>query len=240
VAFEYWGHSIPETHEERLALGSALMVVDLQRDFVHPAGHCAKSMDTSCISSVVPANARLISLARLHNIPVIYTLVTQHPEGAYASPRWLADNFQYPNFEPVHCIDGTWGWELHDDVAPAAADILLRKYRRSAFVGTNLVEVLRALRVETLIVSGVAATGCVESTVRDAIEHDFFVVVPTDCIGDGTPDLVQAACDTFERILLAGDLTNLSQLAETLAKVEARPHGQGDSMNAGTKTVAGP
>ena len=225
MAFEYWGHSIPETHEERLALGSALVVVDLQRDFVHPAGHCAKSMDISCISSVVPANAQLISLARLHGIPVIYTLVTQHPEGAYASPRWIADNLRYPDFEPVHCIEGTWGWELHDDVAPTAAEILLRKYRRSAFVGTNLSEMLRTLRAETLIVSGVAATGCVESTVRDAIERDFFVVVPKDCIGDGTPELVQAACTTFERMLLAGDLTNTSLLAEALADVEARPRG---------------
>jgi ureidoacrylate peracid hydrolase len=229
VAFEYWGHSIPETHEERLALGTALVVVDLQRDFVHPAGHCAKSMDVSCIGSVVPANAQLISLARLHSIPVIYTLVTQHPAGAYASPRWIADNLRYPNFEPVQCIEGTWGWELDDDVAPNAADILLRKYRRSAFVGTNLVEVLRTLRVETLIVSGVAATGCVESTVRDAIERDFFVAVAKDCIGDATPELVHAACGTFERILLAGDLTDATQLAETLAKVEARPRGAAES-----------
>ena len=223
VAFEYLGHSIPETHEERLALGTALVVVDLQRDFVDPAGHCARSMDVTCIGSVVPANAQLIALARLHDIPVIYTLVTQHPEGAYASPRWIADNLRYPNFEPVQCIEGTWGWELDDDVAPTTADILLRKYRRSAFVGTNLLEILRALRVETLIVSGVAATGCVESTVRDAIERDFFVVVPRDCVGDGTPERVQAACTTFEQILLAGDLTTLTQLSETLAHVEARP-----------------
>ena len=221
MAFEYWGHSIPETLEERLARGTALIVVDLQRDFVHPAGHCAKSMDVSCISSVIPANAQLISLARRHRIPVICTLVTQHLEGAYASPRWIADNLRYPNFEPVHCIEGTWGWELHDDVGTTSGDVLLRKYRRSAFVGTNLVELLHTLRVETLIVSGVAATGCVESTVRDAIEHDFFVVVPVDCIGDGTPELVQAACATFERMLLPGDLTDLSQLADTLTKMDA-------------------
>jgi nicotinamidase-related amidase len=125
----------------------------------------------------------------------------------------------------VHCIDGTWGWQIHDDVAPGSADILLRKYRRSAFVGTNLVEILRSLRVETLIVSGVAATGCVESTVRDAIEHDFFVVVPADCIGDATPELVQAACTAFGQMLLPGDLTNTTQLAQTLADVDARPRG---------------
>ena len=223
MAFDYWGHNIPETLEERLARGTALIVVDLQRDFVDPAGHCAKSMDVSYISSVVPANAQLISLARQHHIPVIFTLVTQHPKGAYASPRWIADNLRYPNFEPVHCIEGTWGWELHDEITTTPGDILLRKYRRSAFVGTNLVEVLHTLRVETLIVSGVAATGCVESTVRDAIEHDFFVVVPVDCIGDGAPELVQAACATFERMLLPGDLTDSSQLAATLAKVNASP-----------------
>ena len=223
MALEYWGHHIPETHEERLALGTALIVVDLQRDFVHPDGHCAKSMDVSYIGSVVPANARLISLARRHRIPVICTLVTQHVEGAYASPRWIADNLRYPNFEPVHCIENTWGWELHDEIVTSSGDILLRKYRRSAFVGTNLVELLHTLRVETLIVSGVAATGCVESTVRDAIEHDFFVVVPVDCIGDGSPELVQAACATLERVLLPGDLTDSPQLADTLDKVNASP-----------------
>ena len=217
MAFEYLGHSIPETHEERLARGCALVVVDLQRDFVHPDGHCAKSMDVAHISSVVPANVRLVSLARQYGIPVIYTLVTQHPEGAYASPRWIADNLRYPNFEPVHCIEGTWGWELHDEITAASGDVMLRKYRRSAFVGTNLVALLHTLRVETLIVSGVAATGCVESTVRDAIEHDFFVVVPADCIGDATPELVQAACESFERMLLPGDLTDSSQLAASLA-----------------------
>jgi nicotinamidase-related amidase len=173
-------------------------------------------MDVSYIGSVVPANAQLISLARRHRIPVIFTLVTQHAEGAYASPRWIADNLRYPNFEPIQCIEGTWGWELDDEVAATSSDILLRKYRRSAFVGTNLADLLHTLRVDTLIVSGVAATGCVESTVRDAIEHDFFVVVPADCIGDGTPGLVQAACATFERILLPGDLTDSAQLAATL------------------------
>ena len=221
MAREYWGHHIPETHEERLALGTALIVVDLQRDFVHPQGHCAKSMDVSYIGRVVPANAQLISLARQHRMPVIFTLVTQHAEGAYASPRWIADNLRYPNFEPIQCIEGTWGWELDDEVAAISSDILLRKYRRSAFVGTNLADLLHTLRVETLIVSGVAATGCVESTVRDAIEHDFFVVVPADCIGDGIPELVQAACATFERILLPGDLTDSAQLAATLDKMNA-------------------
>jgi ureidoacrylate peracid hydrolase len=223
MAFEYLGHSIPETHEERLALGTALVVVDLQRDFVDPAGHCAKTMDISCISSVVSSNARLISLARRHGIPVIYTFVTQHAAGSYASPRWIADNLRYPDFDPVQCIEDTWGWELHDDVASVPADIRLRKYRRSAFVGTNLVEILRSLDVETLIVSGVAATGCVESTVRDAIEHDYFVIVPADCIGDATADLVAAACTAFDRMLLPGDLTNLALLTETLERVDARP-----------------
>jgi ureidoacrylate peracid hydrolase len=223
VAFDYWGHSIPETHEERLARGTAVVVVDLQNDFVHHDGHCAKSMDVSHISRVLPANAELIALARRHRLPVIYTLVSQHPEGAYASPRWIADNLRYPNFEPRHCIESTWGWEVHAAVQPSANDILLRKYRRSAFVGTNLVDLLRTMHVETLVVSGVAATGCVESTVRDAIEHDFFVVVPADCIGDATPELVQRACDSFERMLLPGDLTDTAQLARTLERVHAAP-----------------
>lgn len=216
MAFEYLGHRIPETPAERLGLGTALVVVDLQRDFVHPEGHCAKSMDVGHISSVLPAIADLLAIARRHRLPVVYTLVTQHPEGGYASPRWIADNLRYPGFEPVHCIEGTWGWGIHDDVAPQPEDILLRKYRRSAFVGTNLLDLLRVRGVNTLIVSGVAATGCVESTVRDAIEHDFFVTVARETVGDGIPQLVDRACETFEQLLLPGDLMTLDHLAGTL------------------------
>jgi nicotinamidase-related amidase len=123
----------------------------------------------------------------------------------------------------VHCIEGTWGWEIHDAVAPTTADVLLRKYRRSAFVGTNLADLLHMLRVETIIVSGVAATGCVESTVRDAIERDFFVAVPADCIGDASPELVQQACTAFERMLLPGDLTTTGQLDATLGSIQRKP-----------------
>jgi nicotinamidase-related amidase len=192
------------------------VVVDLQRDFVHPEGHCARSLDVTHIGSVLPANARLIGIARRHGIPVIYTLVTQHAHGAYASPVWLADNLRYPNFEPVQCIEDTWGWQIDDAVQPRADDIMLRKFRRSAFEGTNLTTLLRARDVHTLIVSGVAATGCVESTVRDAIEKDFFVVVPRECIGDATPELVEQACATFNRLLQPGDLTDCDELDREL------------------------
>ncbi|HEX7095017.1 MAG TPA: isochorismatase family cysteine hydrolase [Acidimicrobiales bacterium] len=219
MTFEYWGHSIPSTTEERLALGTALVMVDLQRDFVHPDGHCGKTLDISGFRAVMPANRRLVELARRHRIPIVYTMVTQHREGAYASARWIADNLRYPNFEPKHCIEGSWGWEIDDEVRPQPEDVQLRKYRRSAFEGTNLREILRAWHVETLIVSGVAATGCVDRTVRDAIEKDYFVVVPRDAIGDATSALVEAACETFERLLLPGDLTTIADLEKMLASV---------------------
>jgi nicotinamidase-related amidase len=216
MAFDYLGHRIPETMRERLASGTALVVVDLQRDFVHPDGHCAKSMDVGNISRVLPANARLIGIARRHGIPVIYTLVTQHADGAYASPVWLADNLRYPDFVPLQCVEDTWGWQIDDRVRPEAGDVLLRKYRRSAFEGSQLTTLLRARRVQTLIVSGVAATGCVDRTVRDAIEKDFFVIVPRECIGDGTPALEEEACATFAQLLQPGDLTTCDELERVL------------------------
>jgi ureidoacrylate peracid hydrolase len=206
MAFDYLGHRIPETTAERLALGAALVVVDLQRDFVHPDGHCARTLDVTGMRAVLPANAALIAMARRHGIPVIYTLVTQHATGAYASPVWLADNLRYPGFEPSHCIEGTWGWHIDDAVAPHPDDIQLRKFRRSAFEGTNLSTLLAVRGVRTVVVSGVAATGCVDRTVRDAIEKDFFAIVASDCIGDATPELVAQACSTFERMVQPGDL----------------------------------
>jgi nicotinamidase-related amidase len=224
--FEYLGHRIPETLAERLQLGAALLVVDLQRDFVHPDGHCGRSLDITGMAAVLPANAALIAMARRGGIPIVYSLVTQHEHGAYASPLWIADNLRYPNFEPVQCIEGTWGWHIDDTVAPAPEDVLLRKYRRSAFEGTNLANLLHARGVGTLVVSGVAATGCVESTVRDAIEKDFFVVVAKDCIGDAAPELVSRACETFDRILQPGSLATTDEIEAALASArDALPQG---------------
>lgn len=209
---QFAGRPVPETLAEKLLPGSsALLVVDLQNDFVHPDGYCGRFVDISGFASVLAPNAQLIAAARRFGVPVFYTLQTQRADGRYSSAVWAMETLRY-GFNPLQCIEGTWGWQVADEVEPRDTDVIVPKLRRSGFHGTPLANVLRGIGVETVVVSGVAATGCVESTVRGAQEEDFFAVTPIDCIGDAAPELVDAATATFERLLAPGDTTTATEV----------------------------
>lgn len=216
----YMGFDIPDTFAERAgASRSALVVVDMQNDFVAPDGHCGRFLDVSGFSRVTEPIARLAAAARTAGVPVFYTQQVQRPDGGFASPVWLADNLRVleplgKEFEPRHCMEGTWGAQVVDGLAPGPDDVVVPKTRRTAFEGTNLAAMLRARGRSTIVATGVAATGCVESTVRDAIEKDFFVVVARDCIGDATEDRLAAAHETFSHLLQPGDLTDAKALVD--------------------------
>jgi ureidoacrylate peracid hydrolase len=70
---------------------------------------------------------------------------------------------------------------------------VVKKWRSSAFVGTNLDMVLRCNGIKTLVVTGDVTQGCVESTARDASFHDYYVVVLEDCVATYEHDLHEAS-----------------------------------------------
>jgi nicotinamidase-related amidase len=71
---------------------------------------------------------------------------------------------------------------------------------------------LRGRGIRAVIVAGVAGTGCVESTVRDALELDFYVVVPRDAVGDNTPELDQATDQALARLLDGDELATAGRV----------------------------
>ncbi len=64
---------------------------------------------------------------------------------------------------------------------------VVRKYRSSGFWGTNLQLLLRSNGIETVVVGGCTTEGCVESTARDAMFNDYYVVIPEDCVASDDP-----------------------------------------------------
>lgn len=85
--------------------------------------------------------------------------------------------------------EGNAGTESHPAVAPEAGEILIVKRRVNAFYGTDLELVLRAQRVRTLVLCGIATSGVVLSTLRDAADRDFELVVLADACGERDPDV---------------------------------------------------
>ncbi|MDB5055744.1 MAG: isochorismatase hydrolase, partial [Bacilli bacterium] len=77
------------------------------------------------------------------------------------------------------CNTGSWGAEFYE-VAPLPGDIVVKKHRFSAFINTRLESVLRALKIETLVLTGVSTNICVESTARDGFMLDFRIVLMKD------------------------------------------------------------
>src|SRR5690606_10379590 len=130
MARTYLGHVLPETLAEKVEPRStALLVIDMQNDFVHDDGHCARSFGRDMVKgfqSIVPAMARLIATAREAGVPVVYVKVTQLPDGSLASPVWIAAA-QRRGYEPLHCMRDTWGWQIIDELTPQPGDVVVEK-----------------------------------------------------------------------------------------------------------------
>jgi nicotinamidase-related amidase len=82
-----------------------------------------------------------------------------------------------------YTVPGTRGHEFVGELAPVPGELVVSKYRSSAFWGTNLELLLRSNGIQTVVVGGCTTEGCVESTARDAMFADHYVVIADDCVG---------------------------------------------------------
>ena len=97
------------------------------------------------------------------------------------------------------CRPGSWGAEFVADVCPVVGEAIVVKHRYSAFVDTPLDLMLRAGKIRTVVVAGVATHCCVESTARDANMRDYHVVIPEDAVAvrGGMEHLHRASLETL-------------------------------------------
>lgn len=159
---------IPKPQEVELeAKKTALIVVDMQNDFVMPNGklYVGKSAEDSILRI-----KNLISKAREKSVPIIYTQ-DWHMKGDPEFAIW-----------GQHALAGTWGAEIVNDLKPREDDIIIKKLRYDAFYGTSLDHLLSLKKVESLVVTGTVANICVLHTAGSAALKWYKVIVPTDCI----------------------------------------------------------
>jgi ureidoacrylate peracid hydrolase len=181
---------------------TALIVVDVQNDYCHPDGACARrGSDVSGVSEMVPRLHDLIAMARKSGVTIIY-IQTYHTD-ATDSDSWAV---RYGGRPGEVCRPNTWGAEFYE-VAPQPGDIIVNKHRYSAFINTRLDSVLRTVKAETLIMTGVATNVCVESTARHGYMLDYNIV------------LVDDACATFEAKAHQMTLENIDGYFGSVVKV---------------------
>jgi nicotinamidase-related amidase len=197
---------------------TALIVVDLQNDFCALDGLWGSlGLDLTMTAKVLPNVQRLIAGARRAAVPVIYIQMTNLPDLASQSPSRLRYSAKKLRLTPeqVICKIGSWGAEFLPEIAPQPVDLVIQKWRYSAFDGTPLDQVLRSKGVQTVVVCGATTSVCVEGTARDAFTHDYYTVLPTDCVSDVRQDwheasllLMQSRVDevTSDEVIAAWDV----------------------------------
>jgi nicotinamidase-related amidase len=177
------GHQVCETLEEVLRPdGCAVVVVDVQNDAMRPEGKLARAHnDVSAMVAVLPRVARFVNAARDRGVKVMHVKTLTLPDGHSDSPSWFRAKGTIVN-EPGFFLEGTWGAEICEEVAPRRGEPVIVKHRSSAFVGTNLDLLLKAAGVRTVVVVGEQTPGCIEATFRHAAYHDYYNVLAEDCV----------------------------------------------------------
>jgi ureidoacrylate peracid hydrolase len=195
---------------------SALLVIDMQNDFVHPEGETARWMAQRLTTAgmsipggetlterMVPTLQHLVSQARATAVPVIW--VRMELDDQTRDPFMTAEGW-HP------CEPGTWGADWYAGLGPVDHEQVVVKRRHSAFFGTELADQLRADGIANVVVTGTATMGCVESTVRDAYANDFWAVVVSDCSGQMDEEAHRTAVERINRVF--GMAADSSQVIE--------------------------
>ncbi|MDF2936355.1 MAG: isochorismatase hydrolase [Paenibacillaceae bacterium] len=187
---------------EQLMVGTrpALVIVDVQNDYCHPEGALGlEGCDVSGVKEMMPRLHGLLGAVREEGIPVIF-IQTFH-EDATDSEAWVTRS---SGRSAQVCRKGSWGAEFFE-IAPRGGEIVVNKHRYSAFVNTRLDSVLRTLKIDTLLVTGVSTNVCVESTARDGFMLDYHIV------------LVEDACASYSREAHEMTLANIQGYFGTVA-----------------------
>jgi nicotinamidase-related amidase len=183
-----------ELHELVDPSHTALVVVDMQRDFCTPGWAFDRlGVDISMYPPMIPRLARLIGRARAAGVRVVFVLMTVLPGRASESPAQIRFNLRlhlasHGGGEPVqYTTEGSEGQAIVDELAPEPGDLVVKKYRSSGFWGTNLDLLLRSNGIKSVVMTGATTEGCVESTARDAMFNDYYVVIAEDCVASDDP-----------------------------------------------------
>ncbi|MCK4339342.1 MAG: cysteine hydrolase [Candidatus Cloacimonetes bacterium] len=150
---------------------TALLVIDMQYFFLD-----STSPTFTCGGvAILPNLKQLIAAFREAGRPVIYMQHVHHPDHFDAGIMgWWWEGM---------CLEGSAESEVHHDIAPLPNEKIILKHRYSAFYNTDLETVLRCLKIEDLVISGIMTNMCCESTARDAYYRDYRVFFLADSTG---------------------------------------------------------
>jgi ureidoacrylate peracid hydrolase len=171
----------------------ALLVIDLQNDFLHDKGIYVKNgVDVKNLQAKIPQCVRLSSFCRKIGIPIVHIRYVLHPDrNGLAADAGLFIAGARPWLIHEGLRKGSWGAKMLDVLGRPDYDV--EKNRASGFYGTYLETLLRDLGLDTLVFCGFATNICVENTYRDAWTRDFRVIGIKEAMITHDPFLQEAS-----------------------------------------------
>ncbi|MPZ51867.1 MAG: isochorismatase family protein [Acidimicrobiia bacterium] len=168
---------------------TAIIVIDVQNDFCSSGGYMHREgHPLEMVEDAIPAIKDLLVGGAAAGVPRIFFQANYATKYNWYLSSAFLDRARRSNPQGGHvaygvCEEGSWGFEIVNEIRPTGApdEIVIKKHRYSAFVGTELDLILRSRGIESLVMTGVATNVCVESTARDAFMRDYHVVLASDC-----------------------------------------------------------
>jgi nicotinamidase-related amidase len=177
----------------------AVVVIDMLEDFVTGALRCERA------DRIIPNIKKLVETARKKNLPIIYS-----------NDAHLPTDFELKKWGK-HAMKGTKGAEVISQLKPTKEDIIREKRAYSGFFETGLDSVLRNLKVDTLILTGLHANMCVRHTAADAFFRGYKIIVPKDATEAFTEKDYKEGLEYLKNVYNA-EITNTEKIIKRWGK----------------------
>lgn len=178
---------------------TALLVIDMQRDFLLPEGYAAQAgLDIAPLVAAIRPIEKLLAVGRKAGLLIVHTREGHVPDLSDCPPYKLERSrragAEIGSKGPLGrlLVRGEPGHDFVEALRPLEREIVIDKPGYSAFVHTGLQQMLTKRGIETLILTGVTTEVCVSSTLRTAIDLGYRCITVSDACASGNPDLHKA------------------------------------------------
>lgn len=206
---------------------SALLVIDMQRDFCSAGGYAAQAgLDVTRLSSVISNIRLMLDAARAAGMAVVHTREGHLPDLSDCPPEKLrrsrAAGAEIGSMGPLGrlLVRGEYGHDFIDELQPVAGELVIDKPGYGAFFRTSLQDELQRRGITRLLLCGVTTEVCVHSTLREAVDRGLRCVLVSDGCAASDPAL-QAPALQMVRVE-GGIFGELATAAEVVADIARR------------------
>lgn len=179
----------------------ALIIIDMQRDFIEPDGFgAALGNDVAPLLAIVPTVARLLSVARRLKMPIIHTREGHKPDLSDCPPAKRSRGKSRMRIGDSGAlgrllVDGEIGNEIIPPLRPQAGEYEIVKPGKGAFYATTLDSILKELNVSHLLITGVTTEVCVQTTMREANDRGYECLLISDATESYFSEFKRATLD---------------------------------------------